>query len=214
MEEPFDIFKEAAAITGTDDQFLEFLESYFHICKNKTVLEIGPLNGYHTKKIIKNTPAYVEVIEGFEPVITELKNIPGIDKVVFGDALDVLTSVKNFDVVVCMGVLYHLHSPLHLIELIVNNCTPEYLILDCVSEQQHISVLPESLNIPGSCQTKKNWKSSGVNIVLPFLVYKECLENMGYELIRTHRLQISNVSKNNSWLATWKLKENYDKSIS
>jgi hypothetical protein len=34
------------------------------------------------------------------------------------------------DVVVCFGVLYHLHSPLHLLELIVNKSKPTTVMLE------------------------------------------------------------------------------------
>jgi len=214
MTEPFDIFKESQIFKGDVDQYLKFLNSYFDVCHNKKVLEIGPSSGAHTKEIVKNSPSYLEVIEGYEPCIKALENITEIDKVVFGDAMKELTIANHFDVVICFGVLYHLHSPLHLIELIVNNCRPKYLMLDCVFEREQITVLDEEIGIPGSCQTQKNWKSCGVNIVIPFLTYKQCLEKMGYELSKTHILNVSTVSKTNSWLATWILKENNDKSIS
>lgn len=214
MSDFYDIANEAQTFTGSFEEYLDFLETYFNVCQNKTVLEIGPFSGDHTRKIINNNPSRIEVVEGFESAIQSLKQIPKLDKIWFGDVLQELTTQNKFDIVICFGVLYHLHSPLHLIELIVNNCQPMYLMLDCVFEQEHITVLPEETNIAGSCQTIKNWKSCKVNIVLPFLVYKECLEKMGYELVRTHVLHIKNEAKHNSWLATWKLKETNDQSVS
>lgn len=214
MSEPYNIYKEAEVIQGSKEKYLDFLESYFKICQNKTVLEIGPSLGHHTKKILKNNPAYLELIEGFESHIDHLKSIPGVDQVICNDVYDELNKVKQFDLVVCFGVLYHLHSPLYLLELIVNNCRPKFLMMDCVVEMENITVLPEKVNHDGSRQTVKNWKAAPVNIVLPFLTYKECLENMGYELVNTYLLKISTIAKKNSWLATWKLKENYDKPVS
>lgn len=209
---PFDIFK-TEVVAGTAEEYLDFIRSYFNVCYNKRILEIGPFTGHHTKEIIKNSPAHIEVIEGYSPAVSTLQTIQGINKITQGDALQELVDIGNFDIVICFGVLYHLHSPLHLLELIVNNCRPTYIMLDCVFEKDAISVLPESINVAGSCQTQPNWKSCGVNIVLPFLTYKECLEKMGYELTRANLLNITSISKNNSWIATWKLKENYDQPI-
>jgi SAM-dependent methyltransferase len=205
----FEILPGAKQVTGSWDRYLALLDSCFDICRDKKVLELGPLHGGHTKLIAKQNPKYLEVIEPDPQNIVELQKISEIDKIVCGDAVMELMAPKHFDVVVCFGLLYHLHSPLHLLEMIVNNCGPKYLMLDCVFTDSHISVLPEYVNQLGARQIPKNWKSCNVNIVLPFWTYQQCLEQMGYKLSYSYTLNIDGQknSKSNSWFATWISKE-------
>jgi len=79
----------------------------FPLVKGKSVLELGALN-FRITDCIKNAGAsHVETVDPF-------------GKTTFrGTANDYYnTTVDKFDVVTCMGLLYHLHSPFHLLELI------------------------------------------------------------------------------------------------
>lgn len=202
-------------IIDSQTDYHTLLESrYLNICKNKKVLELGPGQGNYTKFIIKNNPAYLEVIEGYLPHIDDLKKIDGIDNVVFDDAMLNLQQKKSFDVVVLFGLLYHLHSPLHLLELIVNNCNPEYLIMDSVNGPVdrpvplEILVGDETTNVVGNAQTRKDWRSTQLKFVVVFDIFDRALKNLGYTRIQHHQLQIDGyVPKSKSWLALWKLND-------
>lgn len=98
------------------EEYFTLMEQYFSICKNKTVLEIGPNDGHHTKLISKQTPKYLELIE--PAAVDGLKFINGIDKILVNDVFFILSEKHPVEVVVCCGVLYHLHCPLYLLELI------------------------------------------------------------------------------------------------
>ena len=48
----------------TLDEYLTLMsDEYFSICQNKSVIEIGPNDGIHTKLIVNHSPKYLELIE-------------------------------------------------------------------------------------------------------------------------------------------------------
>ena len=200
---------------GTFDEYLSFLETdCFAVCKDQTVLEIGPLSGYHSKRIVENNPKNFEVIETYEDLAThELAEINGIDNIIVDDALLVLSMPRPYDVVVCFGVLYHLHSPIHLLELIVNHCRPKYILLDSTGEfdadmPEGSPFYDENVNELGSRQVRSNFKFSGLKIMCPGSVIQLAMDRLGYKLVKSFNLYVeNNFSKSNSWIAMWENKE-------
>jgi hypothetical protein len=152
--------------------------------------------------IAKHTPLYLECIEGNPSCQSVLKQIPGVDKVVVDDVW-LRTDINPFDVVICFGVLYHHHSALHLLELLVNCNTPKYLMLDCVTAEHPLAYLPEAVNIVGSRQLRQSWKHCGVNLKTPFFIINQSLSNMGYNLKISHKLATNHFPKSNGWVALW-----------
>jgi phospholipid N-methyltransferase len=136
---PYDIQAlEPTVFTDLTD-YIDFCgREYFSFCKDLSVLEVGPYDGHHTKSIIAQSPKSTDVVEGNRLHYGNLKEIPGISQIYVDDVMLFLQNKRPYDVVVCLGVLYHLHSPLHLLELIVNNCSPKYVILDCVMAPQEL----------------------------------------------------------------------------
>ena len=102
-------------------------EKVFPIVKGKNVLELGALNNRITDCLKKAGAYYVETVD---PV--------GLVKPIFkGTANDYYKQFspedgryRDIDVVVVMGLLYHLHSPWHLLELIINYSQPDTLIIE------------------------------------------------------------------------------------
>lgn len=186
-------------------EYLQLMsDEYFNVCGDKSTIEIGPNSTIHTNLIIKHKPKYLTLIEADKHAASLLSTINGVDEVIDDDAVYILHNKKYADVVVCCGVLYHLHSPLHLIELIVNNCNPKYLILDCVTDKQKIECLPEEDNRPGNRYTRPNWKSAKFNLVIPFDIINIAMKNMGYKLIKKNEIQVVDYSsKSNLWVAMW-----------
>jgi hypothetical protein len=180
------------------------MSDYFTVCKDKAVLEIGPNGGVHTDLIIKQVPKYLELIEP-DINIHYINTIDEVDDIIINDIFFVLANPHPIDVVVCCGVLYHLHSPLYLLELITNNCDPEYIILDCVVDQNNISFLIEEDNKSGNRQIMPGWKSAGYNLVAPFAIINQSMCNMGYELIKHGEIRSCEIkSKENFWVGLWK----------
>jgi hypothetical protein len=191
----------------TLDEYLTLMsDEYFSICQDKSVLEIGPYDGIHTKLIVNHSPKYLELIEPNTKISENLRSIAGVDSLIIDDAFFILKDKHPADVVVCCGVLYHLHSPLYLLELITNHCNPEYIILDCATDQKSISFLREADNIPGNRQLILNWRSAGYNLVAPFNIVAQSMNNMGYTLIKKHEFgeDIEWKSKENFWVGLWK----------
>ena len=186
-------------------EYLAFMSDYFIVCEDKTVLEIGPNDGVHTKLIIGHSPKYLELIEPYAAAANNLKLINNVDRVIIDDVFFVLSEKYPVDVVVCCGVLYHLHSPLYLLELITNNCNPEYIILDCTIDQKNIGFLIEEDNKVGSRQLISNWRSAGYNLVAPFTIIEQSMKNMGYELIKQDNIGSCEFkSKENFWVGLWR----------
>lgn len=189
----------------TLNEYKAFMLDYFSLCKGQSVLEIGPHEGIHTKLIAQQQPKYLELIEPYERTATYCRSLPGVDNLISDDVFFVLKDNHPMDVVVCCGVLYHLHSPLYLLELIVNNCNPKHIVLDCVEDQQNIQFLIEEDNIIGNRQLIGDWRSAGFNLVAPFEIIEQAMKNMGYSLIKKYKfgLEMEFKNKSNFWVAVW-----------
>ena len=187
------------------EEYCNLMNQYFSICKNKNVLEIGPFEGHHSKLILEQQPTELTVVEPNINANDQLAKL-NITNIVNDDIFHYLQSKNLFDVVICCGVLYHLHSPLYLLELIANMADPEYLILEsiCVDE---FYLNNENDNVPGERQVNDGWKSCKLNLLIPDDYYETIVINLGYELIRKDSINFLDVlsnSKNNSWISLWK----------
>lgn len=189
----------------TKEEYLQLMsEEYFRVCSGSSVIEIGPNTAIHTDLIIKHNPDYLKLIESDQQCANRLSKITRIDEIIAEDVIQVLHNKHRADVVICCGVLYHLHNPLHLLELITNNCNPKYVILDCVIDQNHLQFLPEVDNIPGNRNISTHWKSAKFNFVIPFNIVDISMQNMGYKLIKTHLINVVDyLPKSDSWIAMW-----------
>jgi hypothetical protein len=118
-------------VNNHNSKYHQYIEkSYFHVCAGKTVLEIGPSKGNQTPCIINNNPTSLTLIEADTDACQELTSrFPSLN-VVNQDIFEYYKNPHKADVVVCCGVFYHLHNPFQLLELIVNQSDPDYLILD------------------------------------------------------------------------------------
>ena len=102
-----------------DDRLSWFLS--LNPVKNKTILELGPLEGGHTYMLEKNGGAIVEAIEGSKNsffkclIVKNLYNLKS--KFYLGDFVNYVKTCKNkYDVIFASGVLYHMHDPLDFLE--------------------------------------------------------------------------------------------------
>lgn len=207
-DDPFDIEQIDPVWFDDLEDYLDFCKNqYFNACKDARILEIGARHGAHSKKIRQQQPSQLTVIEGDRAAAEQLQQTRIVDKVIVDDVMMALKDKHSFDVVICLGVLYHLHSPIHLLELIVNNCGPVVIILDCVMAPDVLQFDNELTNYPGNNQTRSDWCGASVKLVAPFLTYLQCMDNLGYELHQVHRIQVKNYfSKSNSWMASWRRK--------
>jgi len=97
--------------------------------KDKTVLELGPLEGGHSYMLDRAGAAQVLAIEANARAFMKclvVKELVGLTRVEFvcGDAVAYLRDTdRRFDVCVASGILYHMQNPVELIALLAQHCT-------------------------------------------------------------------------------------------
>lgn len=186
-------------------EYLLDIRSYFRWCENSSVLEIGPYLGHHTDLIQSYPNTEVTLVENNLDAVIKLKE--GFNtNIIHEDIFDFLyTSKKHFDVVVCCGVLYHLHSPIYLLELIVNNATPETIILETINleidqpnnfpnEPEHLVMREEQDNLPGMRYTTSGWKSAKISTMYTIDQFVSVMYNLGYTLVETNSTPYPNLA--------------------
>jgi hypothetical protein len=179
------------------------VKEFFNVCKDTHVLEIAPFKGHQTQAIVKYPVKSLTLVEPNRQAINGLVNNFSTAKVINDDIFKVYKSRLPADVVVACGLLYHLHSPLYLLELIANQSEPKYIILDC-PHFNSVNANIELPNTPGNRYTTDNWKSVNYIVTLPFDYINQALAHLGYTCSKTIDLKYLNVfSKNNSWMGMW-----------
>jgi len=208
---PFDHPSETATIVGNDlaDWADSINHNYLAVCRGKQVLEIASGDGRIARQILKHNPLSLVMVEPGMGEPGKRPDVPVADNIehVSDDINFWLSEPRPAQVVICFGLLYHLHNALHLTELIVNYCNPETIILDNVVAPHPLAFTHEDSNIPGSRQIVSQWKYAPFNLVPPFFIINNSLDHMGYDLVKSHHVKYKEVfSKANSWVAEWRKK--------
>jgi SAM-dependent methyltransferase len=185
-------------------EYQENLKKYLYVCSGKDVLEIGPLDGRATTVIDFFNPKSVTLVEP-NPTSLKILNDKFINHQIFGeDVYHYLESTKKFDVVVCNGVLYHLHSPMYLLELIVNRTDPDILIIESIfldNVKTTGALFGEEIdNIQGNRQVLNNWKSTGIRLMFTSSLLKLAMKNLGFELVKEEEFDLSSKKKSNIFM--------------
>lgn len=170
------------------EAYLNGIKPFFSVCENKTVLEIGPFFGWHTALVHQYNPKHVTLVEANTEFGELLKTKFTNDLVIIQDIFHFLEQNRKTDVVVCCGVLYHLHSPIYLLELIANRADPEYVILESVVKPSEIddwksAVFRENDNTPGNRYTDNTWKSARISIDYSQSIIEYVMDHLGYEIV-------------------------------
>ena len=166
--------------TKSVNEYLDKMHPYLTICENKKILEIGPYNGLHTQVIKSHNPKSITLVELYEHALIALKLVHPECEIVENDIFHYLDKPRDFDVVVCCGVLYHLHAPLYLLELIVNRVSPQFICIE--SFDTELNTNQEDDNISGARQLAPEWKSANISIKLPKEIIITAMQNLGYKL--------------------------------
>ncbi len=222
-------------INNQNSKYHQYIEkSYFHVCAGKSTLEIGPSKGTQTPCIVNNSPSVLTLVEADTNACQELTEQFTTANIINQDIFEYYKEPHKMDVVVCCGVFYHLHNPFQLLELIVNQSDPEYLVLDSVdtdaasgwltnkinlfTDTNHeyttvhrnstiyaVTIDLEPMNNPGMRQVTQK-KNIPFSVVFPTEPYKTALEAMGYQMVKFEKLgqKFKTKSKNNSWMGLWK----------
>jgi 2-polyprenyl-3-methyl-5-hydroxy-6-metoxy-1,4-benzoquinol methylase len=153
----------------------------------KTVLEIGPFDGWYTRDIIRYHPTEYTVIEPNKSACKIIEDKWPTIRIFNSDAVNKVDDLgEEFDVVILLGVLYHLPSPIHLLERIVNVCKPDVFLIDILGWEvsntlQYAMISDEVDNIPGNRYTDDI--SSGVSMILSKALTIKIMKNLGYHSV-------------------------------
>lgn len=162
--------------------YLKQIYPYFNHCEGHTVLEMAPFMGTHTQVIESHGAKNITLVELNHIGLAILNRTYPDHTIICDDVFNFLQTKRNFDVVVCCGLLYHLHSPLYLLELIANMVDPKYLYIET-----YVSDVPEFIeetdNEMGMRQLMPDYKSIGLSLLLTEDVLLTSVKNLGYEII-------------------------------
>jgi len=148
---PFDIFGIPIDAEWRSDLKWQRIVNHLTDLQNKIILDIGCNNGYYLFKMLEYNP---KMALGIDPVFhyfTQFKLIqhyikaPNLFFELFG--VENLVNFKNlFEVVFCMGILYHHRNPLNILISIRDSMKPgSQLILECmgIPGDQSYALFPE-----------------------------------------------------------------------
>ena len=115
------------------DTRLHWLQTQVFDVSGKTVLELGPLEGFHTSMLQSYGAASIDAIEANALAFVRClmtKEILKLDRANFylGDFNKWLeTTDRRYQLILASGVLYHSHDPIRLLELIASKADSVYL---------------------------------------------------------------------------------------
>ena len=145
----------------TDTAYLNYIADFLSVVKDSTVLELASFSGWHTKLMLDLGAKQVICIEPNKDSL----NGDGIDAVYADERVTLHCCTANdyysnkatetVDVVTCMGLLYHLHSPIHLLEQIINKSSPKYIVIETTYNTSSF-LSNEVYNTPGCAYNDKN----------------------------------------------------------
>lgn len=188
-------------------RYHDFIDGeFFSDIDYKNVLEIGSFTGAQTQVLAKHNLTSLTLVEPNSMASKELEEKYPAAHVITNDIFDLYSKEPlQCDVVVCLGLLYHLHSPLYLLELIANQSSPDTIILDNVHCEYlgQGGLLPEPTNVPGNMFS--NRKVIPRAVVYSFNDINSAMEDLGYSKIHYCDLfEFTEIDqKSHCWMAKW-----------
>lgn len=180
---------------------------FYTVCHGKHVIELAPHGGWQTRAILSCSPLSVTAVEANPLCLANItKNAPEAN-IIIDDVYHWYHEDHPADVVTCCGLLYHLHSPLYLLELIVNKSDPEYIILDNCSQYRGDTVKYEYEDVGsvGSKYSKQLPKLVKLNCSLPLTRLDLAMADLGYEqLVIDLDIQRFNMESKPGYMVTYR----------
>ena len=156
-------------------------DNFLHYCRNKTVVEIGCFEGHITEWIVKNNPSKLTLLEASEMPTRIVKQKFPEATVIHGDMHDDLYKIGKVNIALVLGVIYHSHAPLQVLEKLVNCCNPDTVIIDNMAPV--FSWGEEIPNQPGMRYVINNRKTCNIVIPISDEIIILAMKNLGYQLI-------------------------------
>ena len=173
-------------------------DNFLHLCKSKSVVEVGPFSGWISERIIKHRPCNFTLIEANMSSVDQLKLNPNLAscQILLGDMHHDLNQVGQVDVAIVLGVIYHSHAPLLLLEELVNYCNPQTILID--SPGIKLTWHQETTNSPGMRYVVSDRKTCGIVIEIDEELLTAAMTNLGYQL-HTKQILPENLSLKANW---------------
>jgi 2-polyprenyl-3-methyl-5-hydroxy-6-metoxy-1,4-benzoquinol methylase len=172
---------------------------FLSIVKDKTVLELGSFGGWHTNLMINLGAKAITCVEPNLSICNNdvyKHNIVRLESCTANDYY-LGKNISTVDVVTCLGVLYHLHSPLHLLEQIINKSQPKYLLIETTFNSKTY-ITDEVYNVPGNAQADSQITMPILtNLIMSMEEIIKCVETTSYKLVKceNNRNKFQTVSK-------------------
>ena len=182
----------------------KFLEETFSLCKDKSVLELSTFRNGHSR-IIK------EFASSWQGVAPDQRFAgPNMFTGTANDFYKTKFGNQEYDVVICLGLLYHLHSPMHLFEQIINKSKPKTIIIESV----HVgdpTLEDEEFNTSGNAFCDKDiTKPIPFSFTISCHIVDKVLDSVGYKYVgglkNYNNIKIDTeygTSKNDCWLGIY-----------
>jgi SAM-dependent methyltransferase len=173
-----------------DINYLNFMSNCFSMVRNKTILEIGSGFGWHTKIMMTFDPKKIICVEPDKRFEHEEVYKKNTDMITLHSCTANDYYARNdelVDMVVCCCVLYHLHSPVHLLEKIINMSKPKYLLIETVDGNNTVFG-NEKFEEVGNAHRDANVEFPILKAMcLPANAIIECVETTNYRVEKIHR---------------------------
>jgi len=157
-------------------------KNFFSLCRGKVTAEIGCFEGHLTEHILSHNPSELILLEAsaLSSKIVQQK-FPQC-KSILGDMHLDFNKVGQVDVVFLLGVIYHSHAPLHILEEMVHYSNPQTVIIDNPGTGEF--VIDEIPNLPGMRYITDGRKSCNLCSLINEEVIIKAMKNLGYNLIK------------------------------
>ena len=153
----------------------------FEYLAGLTLLELGPHDGSWITPAFADRVGKLAFIELDHTAVESLQELYPNAHIISADYHTAVQGMGQYDAVAMFSVLNHSHSPLGLLEDVVNYVRPRHIFLDS-EPGAGVRIVREDVNQPGQRQTIR--PSTGLSIQLGSQIYAAALANMGYTLVK------------------------------
>jgi len=166
-----------------DKNYINFMHKCLSLVRNNTILELGSFLGWHTSIMLKLGAKKIICVEPNKECLREEVFQTNSDTVALHNctANDYYAcNNESVDMVVCCGLLYHLHSPIHLLEKIINISKPKYILIETI-DNCDIGVNDEKFYLLGNAHTDTNITFPILkHMIMPTQTLIDCIQTTNY----------------------------------